>query len=263
MNFSASISTANLQAANAELELQGFGPGNFSVPTYAGPSPSVAILHCWNDPVFEAAVAAIPGVTIQQGLATPADTVVNLCTTIGVEWGGGAPLLTGNVTPGLYRDTAGVLWWVIQAYDTTTFPDPTIIPALIRQAKIPGERLPWVQPIDQYDAYKLVNAFTGESDLCTHEGQDWYVSDADGAGNNVFEPGVYGWTSTSTPTVQPWVQGGGTGTAGSYNLNDEVTHDNPNDGGAIWLYRSKIDANTTEPGRDGTFDRWWQPVNAV
>lgn len=65
------------------------------------------------------------------------------------------------------------------------------------------------------------------------------------------------------PTVDPWVQGGGTGTAGSYNLNDEVTHDNPNDGGNIWLYRSNIPANTTEPGRDGTFDRWWAPINPV
>ena len=25
-------------------------------------------------------------------------------------------------------------------------------------------------------------------------GQDWYVSAADGAGNNVWEPGTYGWT---------------------------------------------------------------------
>jgi len=66
----------------------------------------------------------------------------------------------------------------------------------------------------------------------------------------------------SQPDIIPnWEQGGGTGTAGSYNLGDEVYHDNPNDNGNIWLYRSKIPANTTEPGRDGTFDRWWEPVN--
>jgi hypothetical protein len=65
------------------------------------------------------------------------------------------------------------------------------------------------------------------------------------------------------PGVAAWVQGGGTGTSGSYNLNDEVTHDNPNDGGAIWLYRSAIAANTTEPGRDSTFDRWWTPLEPV
>lgn len=61
--------------------------------------------------------------------------------------------------------------------------------------------------------------------------------------------------------IEDWVQGGGTGTAGSYNSGDEVYHDNPNDNGNIWLYRSNIPANTTEPGRDGAFDRWWEPVN--
>ena len=31
----------------------------------------------------------------------------------------------------------------------------------------------------------------------------------------------------------------------------------------IWIYESAIDANTTEPGRDGTFDRYWTPVEPV
>jgi hypothetical protein len=65
------------------------------------------------------------------------------------------------------------------------------------------------------------------------------------------------------PEIAPWTQGGGTGVAGSYNLGDQVTHDNPNDGGNIWLYESAINANTTEPGRDGTFDRWWTPIERV
>jgi hypothetical protein len=64
---------------------------------------------------------------------------------------------------------------------------------LIRRAKIPGEALPWVQPLDQFDAYKLVNPFTNAGDLCTHNGFTWQVSQADGAGNNVWEPGVFGW----------------------------------------------------------------------
>jgi hypothetical protein len=58
--------------------------------------------------------------------------------------------------------------------------------------------------------------------------------------------------------ILPWVQP--TGAHDAYAIGDEVTHDNPNDGGNIWIYRSNIDANTTEPGRDGTFDRWWEPV---
>ena len=45
-----------------------------------------------------------------------------------------------------------------------------------------------------------------------------------------------------------------------YNTGDRVTHDNPNDSSNIWIYESAINANTTQPGRDGTFDRWWTPI---
>jgi len=61
--------------------------------------------------------------------------------------------------------------------------------------------------------------------------------------------------------VPGWVQP--TGAQDAYAVGDQVTHDNPNDGGNVWLYKSKIAANTTEPGRDGTFDRYWQAVEAV
>jgi hypothetical protein len=196
-NFSASVPVANMQAANETLEASGYGPDNFSVPAYTGPSPAFGLLHCWSDAAFEAAVAAIPNVVIQQELANPIATTSALAG----QWGAEAKALKGNVTPGLYVDMAGVLWWVIQAYNTNTYPDPTQIPALIRQAKVPGEVLPWVQPLDQFDAYKLENAFTGEPDQCTHEGKTWFVSAADGAGNNVWEPGEFGWTEVGQPYV--------------------------------------------------------------
>lgn len=59
-------------------------------------------------------------------------------------------------------------------------------------------------------------------------------------------------------TILDWVQP--TGAQDDYQIGDQVYHDNPNDGGTIWLYESNINANTQEPGRDGTFDRWWQPI---
>mgnify|MGYP000271221875 CR=1 FL=1 len=59
--------------------------------------------------------------------------------------------------------------------------------------------------------------------------------------------------------ILDWVQP--TGAQDAYSIGDQVHHDNPNDNSNIWLYESKINANTTEPGRDGTFDRWWQPIN--
>lgn len=69
-------------------------------------------------------------------------------------------------------------------------------------------------------------------------------------------------TAKSAPGVIPaWVQP--TGAQDAYAIGDRVTHDNPNDGGNIWLYESKIDANTTEPGRDDTFDRYWEPVEVA
>jgi hypothetical protein len=198
-NFSASIPVANMQSANDLLNntantpgKKSYGPNNFSVPAYSGPSPSIALLHAWGDPEFEAAVAAIPNVTIIQG-SDPIVSTTAAASAKSSTWGSNALTLTGTVTPGLYKDSTGTLWWVIQGYNTATYPDPKVIPALIRQAKIPGEALPWVQPLDQYDAYKLVNPFTGTGDLCTYNGQTWKVVQADGAGNNVWQPGVYGW----------------------------------------------------------------------
>lgn len=194
MNFSASIPVAQMAAANTTLQNAGYGPNNFSVPSYAGPSPAFGLLHAWSDSKLEAAVAAIPGVVIQQGLATPIATTSAVANKTSSDWSAEAKPLTGTVTPGLYVDAEGILWWVIQSYDTAIYPDPMLIPALIRLAKVPGEVLPWQQPIDQYDAYKLKNAFTGLPDQCVHNGSKWKVTEADGAGNNVWEPGVFGWT---------------------------------------------------------------------
>jgi len=59
----------------------------------------------------------------------------------------------------------------------------------------------------------------------------------------------------------PWVQP--TGAQDAYAIGDRVTHDNLNDGGNIWVFESAIAANTQEPSRDGTFDRWWTPIEPV
>lgn len=49
-----------------------------------------------------------------------------------------------------------------------------------------GEILPWEQP-DSTNPYKL-------GDKVTHNGKTWECTAVDGNGNNVWEPGVYGWT---------------------------------------------------------------------
>jgi hypothetical protein len=62
-------------------------------------------------------------------------------------------------------------------------------------------------------------------------------------------------------SVTPWVQP--TGAQDAYAVGEEVSHPNAQDGGRVWLFRSKIAANTTIPGTDGSFHRWWEPVRAL
>ena len=51
-----------------------------------------------------------------------------------------------------------------------------------------GEPQPWVQPAGEHDAYKM-------GDIVTHNGQTWQVTETDANGNNVWEPGVFGWVT--------------------------------------------------------------------
>ena len=202
MSFSVTIPVANIAAANAALAAANggkWGPNNFSIPVYTGGAlPSVAVMHHLpNDPAFRAACAALAGVTVRDygQLVVGMDATA---TAAGGRWGGNAPLLQGQVTPGLYRDPAGgALWWVIQAFDRAVFSAAlSTYPALVRQARVPGEVAPWVAPIDANDAYKLVNPFTGQPDRATFAGRAYRVSQADGAGNNVWPPsgtGAFGW----------------------------------------------------------------------
>lgn len=194
MSIVAILPAANLLAANAALETAGFGPSNFSVVSFTGGKATHAALHAWHDPAFAAAVKAIAGVVTDEGTGDPVARTKALIEAQGAQWGANAPPLTGNVTAGkLYRHTDQSLWSVIQSYNANTYPDPTAIPALIRRTIVPGVRAPWVQPIDQFNAYKLVNPFTGKPDEVTHAGKAWKVTLADGAGNNVYKHGVYGW----------------------------------------------------------------------
>jgi hypothetical protein len=88
------------------------------------------------------------------------------------------------------------MWWVIQQYDTAIWPNPYApgLTALVIPARMPGVVTVWVQPTNQFTAYYLVNDFTGKPDEVTHNGQTWFASQGDGAGLNIWEPGVFGWT---------------------------------------------------------------------
>jgi len=199
MSWTAETPLANLAAARAALAAQGHGPNNFIVPVYSGGAmPAMAVLrHYPNDPVFRAHCAAIPGVTVRDY----GQLVIGMDATaaaIGGRWGGNAPLLQGQVTPGLYRAIpadGGLLWNVIQPFDRTVFNLVlTTYPALCQRARTPGEIAPWVQPTAE-NPFKLLEPFTQQPDRVIHLGQRWRVSQADGAGNNTWEPGAFGWIS--------------------------------------------------------------------
>lgn len=195
------IPVASLAAANSMLETAGFGPRNFSVPAYGATGATHAALHAWDDPAFVSAVKAIPSVVWEESSGDPITRTQALIAAQGAKWGAQAPMLptSGNATAGtLYaydRNGTRELWYCIQTFSRSTYgAAPEAYPALIRRIRVPGTVSAWAQPTDQYDAYKLANPFTGKPDECTFGGFTWYVSQADGSSNNVWQPGAFGWT---------------------------------------------------------------------
>lgn len=83
-----------------------------------------------------------------------------------------------------YGDEERKLYKCVQAHKSQSDWTPDKTPALWALAGDPAEEWPeWSQPIGAQDAY-------AKGAKCSHNGKHW-ISDAD---NNVWEPGVYGWT---------------------------------------------------------------------
>ena len=99
------------------------------------------------------------------------------------EWSAGQAY-----TAGFKVQHGGKLWSCLQAHTSQTGWEPDIAPSLWAKVLIPDETVipDWEQP-DSTNPY-----MTG--DKVAHNGKTW-VSDID---NNVWEPGVYGWTEAIT-----------------------------------------------------------------
>lgn len=67
MSLCATIPAEHLQAANAALESQGFGPNNFSVVSFS----NGRAIHAWHDVAFATAVKALPGVAYEESEGSP------------------------------------------------------------------------------------------------------------------------------------------------------------------------------------------------
>lgn len=108
----------------------------------------------------------------------------------------------------------------------------------------------WVQPLGAHDSYSF-------GSLVTH-GDFTYRNLLD---FNVWEPNPQStlWEIFPDPGPLPWVRP--TGGHNAYGIGDLVTHTVAGRDTTLW--QSNIAANTTEPGTDGTFDRWWAPLSEV
>ena len=99
------------------------------------------------------------------------------------EWAAGVDYATGFKV-----QRGGRLWRCLQAHTSQEGWEPDSAPSLWAKVLIPDETVipEWEQP----DSTNPYNA----GDKVSHNGKTW-VSDID---NNVWEPGVYGWTESST-----------------------------------------------------------------
>lgn len=239
MGIVAILPSVNLAAANAALSAWGPGP-HFSVPAYANVNPTYGCLHDWGTvPAYVAAIKARPGVVFDEGAGDPAARLRTLLAVAASQWGDDAPPLpaSGNALANtLYSYNTTELWWCIQTFNRTIFDlSPSNYPALIRRARRPGEILPWVQPIDQFDSYYVVNPFNGLPDRVTHNGKTWDSLIA----NNTFTPGVANWREFVEDGFPAWLQPTGAGDA--YPVGFRVSHLSQN-------WQNTSPANTFAPG---------------
>ena len=99
-----------------------------------------------------------------------------------IEWAAGLSVAAG----GLYRYN-GDVYRVIQAHTTQSDWPPDSTASLWKLVgDVTVEYPDWSQPVGAHDAYQ-----TG--DKVTHNGKKWEST----AANNVWAPGVYGWTEVT------------------------------------------------------------------
>ena len=98
------------------------------------------------------------------------------------QWAAGVDYATGYKA-----QHGGKLWRCVQAHASQTGWEPENAPSLWAKVLIPDETIvpEWEQP-DSTNPYSA-------GDKVNHNGKTW-VSDVD---NNVWEPGVYGWSEVS------------------------------------------------------------------
>lgn len=145
-NFTATVPIANMAAVNSALEAQGFGPGNFSIPVYGATGVTHATLHCWPDAAFQAALEAIPQVTVTlpgSESSDPAALVDKAATAVSGVRAENLPLLPDKgavAAKKLYRfesETEGTkVFYVDKAFSRDTYNlDPATYPTVLSKVE--------------------------------------------------------------------------------------------------------------------------------
>ena len=159
MTVSASIPVEHAEAANAALDLLGFGPQTFSVPLRTGTDAATHVgCHCWIKGDFLDALRALPfpvEITEDGGL----DGEGNLIASDGPNFkahvaarafddSDPANWFVDPVMTGTQRTHGGKLW--VSLMDWNVYPPP------IGWREIVAQGYPaWVQPVGAVDAYPL------------------------------------------------------------------------------------------------------------
>jgi hypothetical protein len=95
-------------------------------------------------------------------------------------WAAGVAVAVGDL---VRHDN--ILYRCVQGHTTQADWAPPVVPALWTPARQTSGPVvdPWVQPTGAHDAYQI-------GDRVTYQGQTWQST----AANNVWAPGVFGWT---------------------------------------------------------------------
>jgi hypothetical protein len=97
---------------------------------------------------------------------------------------------------GSYFCYEGVLYNVLQTHTSQADWYPASTPSLYVKRIPVGTITVWVQPAGAYDAYQI-------GDKVTYNSKDWECNTA----NNVWEPGVFGWTDLTPIPENIWAAG--------------------------------------------------------
>jgi hypothetical protein len=177
MGFSAIIPVGQMDAANAALEAQGFGPGNFSVALRApgAAEASHAGLNSQGYPQgFWAAVLALPGVSVRDAASGGVEFDAHV-ESEALEWSDPTNWTENPVMTGDERTFDGKLW--VSLVDFNVWQPP------VNWREVVTDGYPaWVQPTGAVDAYPL-------GFRVRHVDQNWQSNTP----ANVWEPGVFGW----------------------------------------------------------------------